>query len=269
MSARPSSLILIVVIAVSAGTGGAARAGCSVPPAFAFAPEDGSALPLNPTIWVFVRDRSGQPRAPIDELTVTDLRGLPLRTVQTALGTEGPHRAIQLQIASAGGTVIVRGRAGNETATARYKVQRTPRDGGPGPATEIVAAKYVYGSGCPSANGFLLSIAPKAPAYRVEFEGHKWIVDKPGASGSPRHGTIVTGSVYCRDFTIPTNAPLALAVTPLHADGRAADTRSPFCVRTGPPERCRNLGNGVTVCAGAGVTCSTWDWEVSGAVKAQ
>ena len=147
-------------------------------------------------------------------------------------------------------------------------MRRAPRRDDPVPPTEIVAAKYVYAAGCPPANGFLLSITPKAPAYRVDIDGRSWVVpDQPGARGSPRHGTIVTGGVYCPDFTIPTDAPLALVVKPLRTDGRMAEIRSPSCVPTGPPARCVDLGGGAKRCTSAGITCGTMSWELSGAVK--
>jgi hypothetical protein len=260
-------LAAAVVTAVGARP---ARAGCGVPPAFAYAPEDGATLPPNPTVWVFLRDRFGRPRAPIDELTITDGRGLPLRAVRTDVPTEGMHRAVRLQISSAEGTVTIRARAGKEETSARYRLRHALRTEDMPPATEIVAAKYVYASGCPSANGFLLSITPKAPAYRVELDGHTWIVpDQPAAYGSPAQGTIITGGVYCYDFTIPTNKPLALEVTPLHADGRVADTRYPGCIHTGPPAGCVSLGGGRKRCTTGGMTCGSWSWELTGAVKAE
>src|SRR5262245_55130682 len=159
---------LLIAAAIAAAGGRPAWAGYSVPPPFAFAPQDDSALPPNPTIWVFLHDRFRQPRHRIDALSATDARNLPLRTVQTNLRTAGPYRAVELRIASSSGVVTVRARAGNDAGVARYTLRRVPaRDALA--RTEIVTAKYVYASGCPSANGFLLSIAPKAPAYRVDL----------------------------------------------------------------------------------------------------
>jgi hypothetical protein len=268
MSARFWCAFVAAFLAVTAAANRPSQAGCGLPPVFAFAPEGGSELPLNPTIWVFVRDRFGQPRAPIDELTVTDGRGLPLRAVRTPVATEGAYRAVQLQIASPGGSVIVHGRTGKERVTARYELRRAPRRADPEPATEIVAAKYVYASGCPSANGFILSIEPRAPAYRVELEGHTWIVpNQEDASDSRRYGTIVTGGVYCWDFNIPTDKPLALQVTPLLPDGRIAMSRSPYGVVSGPPTRCTTHGR-VTHCTSQLGLFGGLSWELSGPVRA-
>ena len=245
-----------------------ARAGCAVHPVFAFAPEDTSELPSNPTIWVFLRERARHARAPLDELTVTDERGTPLRFVRTELATDGGNRALQLQITAAVDTVIVRGRSGKETAVVQYHIRRAPRAADALPATEIVWARYEYASGCPSSNGFLLSIVPKAPVYRVVLDGRTWIVpDQPGAHDAAREGTIVTGVVGCLDFRIATDTPFALEVTPLFSDGRAAATRSPYSVTRGPPARCTKEGAS-THCTSQKTTIGDLSWELSGAVKA-
>jgi hypothetical protein len=247
-----------------------ALAGCGIPPKLAFAPQTGAILPPNPTIWVFVRVQSDDQSRKLDELTVTDGRGRSLAVARTALTTSGAEGVTRIGIATppAVATVIVRGRSGDETASASYRLARARR-AAPSRGTELVAGRYVYASGCPDANGFLLSISPKAPVYKVELEDKTWIVpDQPDVSGSSRTGTIATGGVFCRDFGIPTDTPLALSITPLYPDGSEGDTRSDGCVPTGAPRTCRPMGRGVQRCSGTGIRCGMgWIWEIKGRVS--
>ena len=81
MSLRRWSVLAAVCLTLMPGA--PARAGYAVHSVFAFAPEDASELSSNPTIWVFLRERARHARAPLDELTVTNERGTPLRFVRT------------------------------------------------------------------------------------------------------------------------------------------------------------------------------------------
>lgn len=90
--------------------------------------------------------------------------------------------------------------------------------------------------------------------------------DQPEAHRSAREGTIVTGVVGCLDFSIATDTPLALEVTPLFSDGREAEPRSPYSVTRGLPARCTTEGASIH-CSSQKITIGNLSWELSGAVK--
>ena len=232
-----------------------AHAGCGVPPAIVWAPPPGTPLPANPTIYVFVRQQAGGTAAKLDELTVTDGEGRPVTFTRADLHSEGAARVVRLDIKAGATSVSVRGLVGTENGEAKYRLGGRAREAAL-VETEITEAQYLYGSGCPSSNGFLLSIDPQAPAYRVELDGQVWIVPD-GEPWRPRHGTIVTGSVGCDDFTIPTDRPLALLITPLDADGSEGATRIEGCARVGPRPSCRPIGHGETRCTSLSVECTS------------
>ena len=239
-----------------------ARAGCSLGPQIVLSPESGT-LPPNPTVFVFLRLHPLYAATMLDELTVTDGTGRPLAFVRTDLPSAGGAPVARLAITATAGTLTVHARAGSQFAVARYSLGARPARAST-PATSIVEATYIYASGCPASNGFMLAVSPKAPAYRVAVDGKTWIVPDLGdATSSQRQGTIVTGYVDCFDFTIPTDKPLALSITPLLADGAEGDTRDEACQTN---RSCRPIGRGEMICTG-GIDCDTGTvWTLHGAV---
>ncbi len=254
MSWSPVCLIGLAAFATIAGWSGTARAGCSVPPAIVWAPPSGAVLPANPTIYIFVPQRAACAASKLDELTVTDPHGRPVVFTRADLRSEGAAEVVRLDIKVAARAVSVGGRVGTENGAASYRIGARGRDPDLD-ETEITEARYVYGAGCPGANGFLLSIDPQAPAYRVQLDEHVWIVPD-GEPWRARHGTIVTGSVGCETFAIPTDRPLALSITPLETDGSEGATRDQNCAPVGPRESCRSIGHGKTRCTVRAVECS-------------
>lgn len=231
------------------------HAGCGVPPLIVWAPPSGTRLPANPTIYVFVRQQAGGTAAKLDELTVTDGDGRPVAFTRADLHSEGTASVVRLDVKASAIAVSVRGQVGTESGEAKYRLGARARETAL-VQPEITEAQYLYGEGCPSSNGFLLSIDPQAPAYRVELDGQVWIVPD-GEPWRRRHGTIVTGTVGCDDFAIPTDRPLALFITPLDAAGNEGATRMEGCVRVGPRPSCHPIGHGETRCTSMQVQCTS------------
>jgi hypothetical protein len=243
-----------------------ARAGCALEPQILFSPAAGTALPPHPTVFVFLRRHPYYDAVELGALTVTDGAGRPLAFARADLPSAGGARVARLTVTAAAGPFTVHARAGSQSGAATYRLGAPPAPVST-PATSIVEAEYTYATGCPPANGFVLAISPQAPAYRVEVDGDTWIVpDQPGPKYWPGRGTIVTGMVGCFEFTIPTDKPLALSITPLLPDGTEGDTRSQNCEKT-TSERCWPNGKGGKRCVGASWSCTSGrSWTLRGSV---
>jgi hypothetical protein len=233
-----------------------ACAGCGLGPQILFSPAGGTPLPQNPTVFVFLRRHPSYDAADLGALSITDGAGRPLAFTRTDLASAHGARVARLEITAAAGPITVHASAGSQSGVATYVLGARPAPAAV--ATSIVEATYTYRSGCPPSNGFVLAISPKAPAYRVEVDGDTWIVPDQGATTpSPRLGTIMTGTIGCFDFTIPTGKPLALSITPLFTDGSEGDTRSEFCQSTGPLWSCQPDGHGGQHCVSHGPSCAS------------
>ncbi len=168
-------------------------------------------------------------------------------------------QVVRLHVKAKRGKVVLRVRTGEGVnqvdSTATYRIDtkwRLPAKSG---VTRIVDATYTYSDGCPASNGFVLTMKPFAPAYRVTGDGTEWVV--PGRDGqdekSASVGEIYTGQVGCVDSAVPTDKPLGLEVTPLFSNGDEGETFMPGC---------RPSGRGSSLSCGAPV------WlEFSGSVR--
>jgi len=247
---------------------GTANAGCGVREHFIFAPGDGSGVPPNPSVLLFLPP--GSSASSLGEIRVADASAEPLPATREVLKVENNVEVIRMAISAVKGTFTIAAGAGRTKSSATFHIRKTKESHATGenPPTDIVEVTYVYASGCVSSNGFIVHVNPKADAYRVSLGDKQWIVPDGSASYAVKdgHGVITSGSVGCEEFSIPAESPFAVEVTPVWADGEG-DASDPFCRRIDYPPNKRGQWRGL-VMGGGSIQCSyDGSLEFTGIVK--
>jgi hypothetical protein len=209
-----------------------AAAGCAVPAPILFAPASQSSLPSEPTVYLFVRTAYSRWHGELGEISVLDGQGKAVAHERHSLPGTKAVQVLRFDIKAKQGEIVIKARVGDKDISASYKID-SKLQAPVRPHTQIVRASYQYSDGCVGSNGFILTIKPFAPAYRVEIDGQSWIV--PGRDKWQTEadvGGILTGQIGCSDFAIPTDKPLGLTITPLHADGQDGESWLPGCTRS-------------------------------------
>jgi len=221
-----------------------AFAGCAAPPAVEFAPESGAVLTAHPTIYIFFR-RSDKSVPAID----ARVNGVPVSARSELLVDEPNRLVVAAQVTAAKATRLAVTFAGASASYGISSVKPSTTD----EETRITHAEFVFASGCPSDDGFLLTVRPVAPAYRLEWtdkQGHarREVVPPLRAKGRTQ---LAFGSIGCFAHAVDAR-PFEVSIEPLFADGRESHVYFPGC-RFTPPRR---LNSGA-ISASAGSCAST------------
>ncbi len=232
----------LVLLGLLAGASRPAMAGCGVGDRFFFAPPSKTSLPGQPTIRLFVRKDSAKDVQDQVRPAMRDREGNVVAFDQVEEPSTTAFRAFRLRPATARTRLTVVVRIGDEEASATYPVGKPARkpiqDGDPG-SGRIVSAQYEFEQGCPPTAGFVFTVRPKAPAYRVTLGNANFVVpDQPGKPQTTS-GTLLAGTHGCRDFSLPEQDALVMEVTPLFADGSEGVVR---------PGACHTDADGTTHC---------------------
>lgn len=215
-----------------------AHAGCVLPEQFLFVPGTGSPVPSNPQILVYLHiDHPSYEANQLDGLEVVDAEGRDLTFEREPLKTVPHVVLVRVSVNAKRGSVSVRARAGKTVATATYPIASKWRP--PSEDTEILDVSYEYATGCPSSDGFLLGVRPRAPAYEVRDGDSTWVVPAYPYRQQPGVGIVATGFHGCWEFAIPTRKPFELSITPVFPDGAFVSSYLPGC-RSGPSKKTRN-----------------------------
>lgn len=202
-----------------------ALAGCVAPPAVEFAPESGAVLTAQPTIYVFFRrsDKS------VPEIGAR-VDGVPISATSELLVNEPDRIVVAAHIGAPKATRLAITFAG---ASASYRISALK----PAPAeeTRVTRAEFVFTSGCPNDDAFLLTVRPAAPAYRLEW------TDKQGKAKrdvvppvwTKGRAQLAFGSFGCFGHAVDAR-PFDVSIEPLFADGREGDVYFPGCSSTRP-----------------------------------
>jgi hypothetical protein len=205
-----------------------AFAGCTAAPAVEFAPASGAVLTTHPTVYIFLR----RPSQIVPEIDAR-VDGVSVPARSELLIDEPDRLVVAAHIAIATATKLAVTFAG---ASASYRISSAK------PSTEeqetrITHAEFLFASGCPGANGFLLTVRPPAPAYRLEW------TDKQGKTRravvpplwARRRAQLAFGSIGCFAHALDA-PPFDVSIEPLFADGREGEAYIPGC-RSAPPRR--------------------------------
>lgn len=228
-----------------------AFAGCAAPPAVEFAPESGAVLTAHPTIYIFFR-RSDKSVPAID----ARVNGVPVSARSELLVDEPNRIVVAAHVTAAAATRLTVTFAG---ASASYGIS-SAKPSTTEEETRITHAEFVFASGCPRDDGFLLTVRPSAPAYRLEWtdkqgNARREVVPPLWAKGRAQ---LAFGSIGCFAHAVDAR-PFEVSIEPLFADGRESQVYSPGC-RFTPPRR---LKSGAI---SASVTCSSTSVSFRGPV---
>jgi hypothetical protein len=203
-----------------------ALAGCAAPPAVEFAPQSGATLAAHPTVYIFHR-RSGNGAPEIDARA----DGVPVSARSELLIDEPDRIVVAAHIAVAKATKLAVTIAGASASYRVSSVKGTTTD----EETRITHAEFVFASGCPSDDGFLLTVRPAAPAYRLAWtdkQGNRRQAVVPRL-WAKRRAQLAFGAIGC--FTHAVDArPFEVSIEPLFADGREGHVYLPGCQFTPP-----------------------------------
>jgi hypothetical protein len=223
-------------------------------------------------VLIFLRHSPLYPADAVDELAVTDCDGNVLPVVREDQKVTNSAKVVRLRISATQGSFTIAASAGTTKASATFRIVRTrpiPRVAET-EATDLLEVTYRYASGCPSSDGFILHVIPKAVAYKVTSGDKVWIVPDLSRDygGTDGHGVIVTGSMACQDFSIPDARPFEMEFSPLAVDGSEGPSYSPHCRQTSANRVIKNAKGWITgeskfECSSAGQV------EFSGKVKRQ
>ena len=162
-----------------------ALAGCALPRPVRFAPPSKARLPPEPTIYLFLLQHPSYGSGKAREIEIVDEQDASLDYDRQPLPGTRDVQVVRLHVKAKRGKVVLRVRTGEGVnqvdSTATYRIDtkwRLPAKSG---VTRIVDATYTYSDGCPASNGFVLTMKPFAPAYRVTGDGTEWVV--PGRDG--------------------------------------------------------------------------------------
>lgn len=209
----------------------AAFAGCAAPPAVEFAPESGAVLATHPTVYIFFR-RSDKSVPEID----ARVDGVAV-SVGSELLIDEPDRivvAAHITAAKAAKLAVTFGGASATYRISSVKPSTTAQQ------TRITHAEFVFTEGCPSDDGFLLTVRPAAPAYRLEWtdkQGKRRRAVVPPLRAGKR-AQLAFGAIGCFEHAVDAR-PFEVSIEPLFADGRESHTYLPGC-RSTPPRRLKN-----------------------------
>lgn len=263
-----------------------ALAGCALPPQISFSPANASLVPQNPAVFVFFRTSALYPANTLDGLAVEDAAGNKVSFARDDLSTAKPGgltredpkvpngKVVRLKVSATRGTFTVTVRAGATRTSATFQIANgLPKERvETASETDIVEATYAYSTSCPSDDGFILHVTPKAAAYEVTARDKKWIVPdlSVGLGVDDGHGVIVTGSIGCQDFTIPDVRPFEITFVPLFSDGERGEWYSPNCRQTNGTRTVKKGANGPRSVVGASITCSSVNYiNFTGKVRHQ
>lgn len=238
----------LMLFGLLAGASRPAMAGCGVGDRFFFAPPSGTSLPGRPTIRLFVRKDCAKDVQDQVHPTMVDREGNAVAFEQVEEPSTAAFRAFRLRPVASKTRVTVIVRVGTEEGSATYAVGRPAKNpigaGDPG-SGRIVSVQYEFEQGCPSTAGFVFTVRPKAPAYRVTIGSADFVVPNQPGKTRTTSGTLLAGTHGCRDFSLPEQDALAMEVTPLFADGSEGVVR---------PGACRTDADGITHCIGRSET---------------
>jgi hypothetical protein len=208
-----------------------AFAGCAAPPAVEFAPESGAVLATHLTVYIFFR-RSGKSVPEID----ARVDGVSVSARSELLIDEPDRIVVAAHITVAKSTKLAVTFAG---ASASYRISSV-KPATTEEETRITHAEFVFTSGCPSEDGFLLTVRPAAPAYRLEWtdkQGKRRRAVVPPLWAGKR-AQLAFGAIGCFEHAVDAR-PFEVSVEPLFADDREGHAYLPGC-RFTPPRRLQN-----------------------------
>ena len=229
-----------------------ALAGCAAPPNVEFAPESGAVLSAHPTVYMFFR-RSGKGVPEIDARA----DGVPVSARSELLIDETDRIVVAAHITVAKATKLAITFAG---ASASYRISSV-KPSAPDEETRITHAEFVLASGCPSDEGFLLTVRPAAPAYRLEW------TDKRGTTRravvpplwARKRAQLAFGSIGCFAHAVDAR-PFEVSIEPLFADEKEGHVYLPGCRFT--PRRRQKEGAMVST-----VSCASTSASFRGSVR--
>lgn len=208
-----------------------AFAGCAAPPPVEFAPESGAVLATHPTVHIFFR-RTGKSVPEID----ARVDGVSV-SARSELLIDEPDRivvAAHIKVTKAAKLAVTFAGASASYRISSVKPSTTEEE------TRITHAEFVFASGCPSDDGFLLTVRPAAPAYRLEW------TDKQGKARravvpplwAGKRAQLAFGSIGCFEHAVDAR-PFEVSIKPLFADDREGHVYLPGC-RFTPPRRLKD-----------------------------
>jgi hypothetical protein len=225
-----SFAVIMAVVAIGLKT---AIAGCALGEQISLAPLSGAILPPDPTVLVFIRKHPTFPKND-DAEVVARLDGHQAPVEHEVVFDGEGYRIIRVRVLTGKSkslTIVVSGEPKATYAISkRARVAPNQKRG-----TNIARAEYVYETGCPHSDGFLLTIHPWAPAYKVQWTDdgnvrseHSVIV--PSDQHSNGAGAkIAFGSIGCLAFSVGAANPFDTEIIPLFSDGTEGDTFTPGC----------------------------------------
>jgi hypothetical protein len=206
-----------------------AIAGCGLPAQLEFSPSTRATVPPDPTVYLFVRDHPSYKTKVVDKVTAT-ANGVAVEVIQEELPATRRYRVFSLKAKAAAGTKIeLTVQAGETRTSVSYQVAKGAK---PSTAqTTIKAATFESQKSDPSTHGFVLEVFPRAPFYRVEVDSKPVLV--PDRSSEYRHaadtGVLLVGYFGCETFSVATDDPFRLRITPVFLDGSDGETYFPGC----------------------------------------